>query len=91
MIPQINTAAEARAVVDYSKFPPQGLRGQGSAFPAIGHGLTTPEYMLSANQTLLTMVQIETRAGLENVEEICAVDGVGPSSCAVLLLLADTS
>lgn len=86
MIPQINNAAEAEQVVRYSKFPPQGLRGQGSAFPAIAHGLTTPEYMLSANQTLLTMVQIETRAGVENVEEICAVDGVGAYSLLCRLL-----
>jgi citrate lyase beta subunit len=84
MVPQINTAEEARQIVQYSKFPPQGLRGQGSAFPAIAHGLTTPEYMLSANQTILTMIQIETVAGVENVEEIAAVPGVGellPCSC----------
>lgn len=77
MVPQVNTAEEAAQVVQYSKFPPQGLRGQGSAFPAIGHGLTTPEYMLSANQTLVTMLQIETVAGVENVEAICATPGVG--------------
>lgn len=87
----INTAAEAQAVVSASKFPPQGLRGQGSFFPAIGHGLTTPEYMASANQTLLTMVQIETRDGVANVEEIAAVDGVdllfiGPNDLAQSLL-----
>lgn len=82
MIPQINTAEEAAQVVRYSKFPPQGLRGQGSAFPAIAHGLTIPEYMKTANQTLLTCVQIETVAGLENVEAICQVPGVGePPYC----------
>ncbi|KAL2829542.1 Pyruvate/Phosphoenolpyruvate kinase-like domain-containing protein [Aspergillus cavernicola] len=91
MVPQINTAEEARQIVASSKFPPQGVRGQGSAFPAIGHGLTTPEYMLSANQTIITMIQIETRAGVENVEEICAVDGVdlvfiGPNDLAQSLL-----
>lgn len=73
----INTAEEAAAVVTYSKFPPLGLRGQGSAFPAIGHGLTTPEYMKSANQTLLTILQIESRQGVENVDAIAAVPGVG--------------
>ncbi|KAI9152344.1 2-keto-3-deoxy-L-rhamnonate aldolase [Paramyrothecium foliicola] len=91
MVPQINNAEEARQIVQSSKFPPQGVRGQGSAFPAIGHGLTTPEYMKSANETILTMIQIETRAGVENVEEICAVDGVdmvfiGPNDLAQSLL-----
>jgi 4-hydroxy-2-oxoheptanedioate aldolase len=79
MVPQVNTAEEAQQVVTYSKFPPQGLRGQGSAFPAIAHGLTTPEYMKSANETLITMIQIETAAGVENVDAICAVPGVGKS------------
>ncbi|KAH7363167.1 Pyruvate/Phosphoenolpyruvate kinase-like domain-containing protein [Plectosphaerella cucumerina] len=87
MVPQINNAEEVRQVVASSKFPPQGVRGQGSAFPAIAHGLTTPEYMKSADQTILTMIQIETRAGVENVDEICAVDGVdmvfiGPNDLA---------
>lgn len=91
MVPQINNSEEARQIVQSSKFPPQGVRGQGSAFPAIGHGLTTPEYMISANETILTMIQIETRAGVENVDAIAAVPGVdmvfiGPNDLAQSLL-----
>ncbi|KAF2123075.1 Pyruvate/Phosphoenolpyruvate kinase-like domain-containing protein [Lophiotrema nucula] len=91
MVPQINNAKEAQQIVDSSKFPPQGVRGQGSAFPAIGHGLTTPEYMKTANQTIITMIQIETKAGVENVEAIAAVPGVdclfiGPNDLAQSLL-----
>jgi len=77
IVPQINTAEEARAVVSYSKFPPQGVRGQGSAFPSIAHGLTTSAYLETANETLITCVQIESRKGIENVDAICAVEGVG--------------
>lgn len=91
MVPQINNAEEAAQVVASSKFPPQGVRGQGSAFPAIGHGLTTPEYMKTANETIITMIQIETKAGVENVDAICAVPGVdvvfiGPNDLAQSLL-----
>jgi 4-hydroxy-2-oxoheptanedioate aldolase len=91
MVPQVNTAEEAAAIVASSKFPPQGVRGQGSAFPAISHGLTTPEYMKSANETIITMIQIETRAGVENVDAIAAVPGVdvvfiGPNDLAQALL-----
>ncbi|KAK6906698.1 hypothetical protein I203_100685 [Kwoniella mangroviensis CBS 8507] len=91
MVPMINTAEEAQAVVTYSKFPPQGLRGQGSAFPAIGHCLTTPEYMRSANQTILTILQIESKQGVENEDAIAAVPGVdylfvGPNDLARSLL-----
>lgn len=91
MVPQVNNVEEAEQVVQSSKFPPQGGRGQGSAFPAIGHGLTTPEYMKTANETIITMIQIETRAGVENVEAIAAVPGVdmlfiGPNDLAQSLL-----
>jgi 4-hydroxy-2-oxoheptanedioate aldolase len=91
MVPQINNAEEAQQIVASSKFPPQGVRGQGSAFPSIGHGITTPEYMRSANETIVTMIQIETRDGVENVDAICAVPGVdlvfiGPNDLAQSLL-----
>ncbi|KAK3186200.1 hypothetical protein K4F52_004964 [Lecanicillium sp. MT-2017a] len=87
MVPQINNAAEAEQIVQSSKFPPQGVRGQGSAFPGLGHGLTIPEYMKTANETIITMIQIETKEGVENVDAICAVPGVdlvfiGPNDLA---------
>lgn len=87
----VNTAEDARNIVTYSKFPPQGLRGQGSAFPAYAHGLTIPEYMLSGNETLLTCVQIETKQGVENVDEIASVPGIdvlfiGPNDLAMSVL-----
>lgn len=79
VVPQINTAEEAAAIVSHAKFPPQGLRGQGSAFPAIAHGIDTQTYMKTTNETLITCVQIESKAGVENVDAIAAVPGVGKS------------
>lgn len=76
----INTAADARSVVSFAKFPPIGVRGQGSPFACFELGLVTPaEYVATANESLITMVQIESADGLSNVEEICQVDGVGRS------------
>lgn len=77
VIPNITSAEEAMAVVTNSKFPPQGLRGQGSAFPAIAHGVDIPTYLNTANETLITCLQIESKSGVENVDAICAVPGVG--------------
>ncbi|PYH80938.1 Phosphoenolpyruvate/pyruvate domain-containing protein [Aspergillus uvarum CBS 121591] len=91
VVPMINTADEARAVVAHAKFPPQGLRGQGSAFPAVAHGIDLPTYIKTANDTLITCVQIETKMGVENVDAICAVPGVdmifiGPNDLALSVL-----
>ncbi|CAH0027967.1 unnamed protein product [Clonostachys rhizophaga] len=91
VVPMINTPEEARAVVADAKFPPQGFRGQGSAFPAIALGIDTPEYITSANETLITCIQIESRQGVENVDAISAVEGVdmlfiGPNDLALSLV-----
>ncbi|KAL4739552.1 2,4-dihydroxyhept-2-ene-1,7-dioic acid aldolase [Aspergillus similis] len=91
VIPQINTAEEAKAVVAHAKFPPQGSRGQGSVFPALTHGVDLPTYLKTANGTLITCLQIETKAGVENVDAICAVPGVdmvfiGPNDLALSVL-----
>ncbi|KAK5992151.1 2-keto-3-deoxy-L-rhamnonate aldolase [Cladobotryum mycophilum] len=91
VVPQISAAEEARAVVSHSKFPPQGLRGQGSAFPAIAHGIDLPTYLKTANETLITCLQIESKAGVENVDAICAIPGVdmifiGPNDLALSIL-----
>ena len=77
IVPQINTAKEAEAVVAAAKFPPLGRRGQGSPFSALAHGVDLPTYIKVANETLLTCVQIETKEGVENVDAICAVPGIG--------------
>ena len=79
MVPMVNTKEDAEFVVKACKFPPIGLRGQGSPFSAWASSLSTPDYVQSANDSLLTMVQIETIEGAKNVEEIVTVDGVGES------------
>lgn len=88
VVPQINTADDARAIVAYSKFPPQGLRGQGSAFSGIAHGVEISSYVKTANETLITCVQIETKAGVENVDDICAVPGVGEYLTSPIVIIA---
>ncbi|KAF7595964.1 hypothetical protein BBP40_004110 [Aspergillus hancockii] len=91
VVPQISAAEEARTVVSHAKFPPQGLRGQGSAFPAIAHGIDNTTYLKTANETLITCLQIESKAGVDNVDAICAVPGVdmvfiGPNDLALSIL-----
>jgi 4-hydroxy-2-oxoheptanedioate aldolase len=73
----VNTADDARKVVAASKFPPQGVRGQGSAFPSIAYGTDLTTYLNTANENTIICVQIETKAGVDNVDAICQVPGVG--------------
>ena len=79
MVPMINTAQEAQFVVNAAKFPPLGIRGQGSPFCHWTSDLSLPEYVQSANKNLLTLCQIETQQAVDNVADIVGVDGVGKS------------
>lgn len=69
---------EAKKVVAAAKFPPQGQRGLGSPFSMERFNPipTMTEYLQHANESLLTMVQIETQEALDAVEDIAAVPGI---------------
>ncbi|WP_458210433.1 HpcH/HpaI aldolase family protein [Haladaptatus sp. NG-SE-30] len=75
MVPMIETAEEARTLIDATQYPPQGSRGIAGG-RAASYGLNFEEYVKNANDSILTIVQIETKRGLENVEDIASVDGV---------------
>ncbi len=76
MIPSVETAAEARAAVEACLYPPAGRRGY--AVPVVrasSYGLE-PDYIREANQNILTICQIESATGVDNIEAICAVEGL---------------
>lgn len=77
MVPLVNTAAEAQAVVDACRYPPNGFRGAGfGAARAGGYGLDAADYRANIDDNLLIICQIETKQAVENIEEIAAVDGI---------------
>ncbi|KAK6903653.1 hypothetical protein I203_107158 [Kwoniella mangroviensis CBS 8507] len=76
IVPRTGTAAMAKELVKYSKFRPLGERPLTST-PQMQYQLPHPEYAkIAQNNTTLTMPMIETVEGLENCEEIAAVEGV---------------
>ncbi|MFS0852747.1 HpcH/HpaI aldolase family protein [Microbacterium sp. 179-I 3D4 NHS] len=84
IVPMVSSAEEARAAVAATRYPPEGVRGVGSALARSARWNRVEGYLQdSARHTSLT-VQIETAAGVEAAAEIAAVDGVdavfvGPS------------
>lgn len=88
MTPMVSSAAEARQVVDSVKYPPMGRRGLAGV--RINDFETSPDYVEAANQATVVMVQIETRRGIEQADEIVATEGIdavflGPSDLSVAL------
>lgn len=76
LVPMVDSAEQAREVVSATRYPPHGIRGVASATArATAYG-DDPAYLKEASNRLTLIVQIESRAALENIDEICGVDGV---------------
>jgi 4-hydroxy-2-oxoheptanedioate aldolase len=75
MVPQINNAEEARAVVAACRYPPHGIRGAAGGTRAAGYGFDMGYYDRAADD-LIIIVQIENPEGVENAAAIAAVEGV---------------
>jgi 4-hydroxy-2-oxoheptanedioate aldolase len=72
----IQSAQEAAAAVAAVRYPPQGIRGVGSALARASRWNRIPNYLERANDQMCVLVQIETPDGIAALDEILAVDGV---------------
>ena len=75
IVPQVNSAADARRAVRCSKYPPQGGRSAGMA-RAHGYGARAREYFERANAGIALIVQAEHVEAVRNIEAILEVEGV---------------
>jgi 2-keto-3-deoxy-L-rhamnonate aldolase RhmA len=93
LVPLVSTEAQARQVVSFAKYPPEGVRGAAAA-AASRYGMELASYLRTANAETIVGVQIETKEGVNNVEEIAKVSGVdllfvGPQDLTLSLGLLD--
>lgn len=76
LIPMIQNAEQAREAVRATRYPPQGIRGVGSALARASRWNRIPDYLQRANEEICVLVQIETREALANLPQILQVEGV---------------
>jgi 2-keto-3-deoxy-L-rhamnonate aldolase RhmA len=93
LVPLVSTEAQAKAVVAFAKYPPDGVRGAAAAASS-RYGMELSLYLRSANAETLVGVQIETKEALDHLEEIAGVNGVdllfvGPQDLTLSLGLLD--
>ncbi|ALG30463.1 MULTISPECIES: HpcH/HpaI aldolase family protein [Glutamicibacter] len=86
IVPLVDNAQDAADAVKYAKYPPHGIRSYGPMRSALRVGPVPAE----SDATTMVFAMIETPGGLENVEEIAAVQGldglyVGPSDLALAI------
>ncbi|WP_424009195.1 HpcH/HpaI aldolase family protein [Haloferax denitrificans] len=75
LVPMVETAEQAAAVVDASRYPPAGTRGLGLG-RATGYGRALGEHVESAEATVVRYVQLESERAVANAEAIAAVEGI---------------
>jgi 4-hydroxy-2-oxoheptanedioate aldolase len=84
MCPMVNNPADAKAFVGAVRYPPMGVRSNGAFRTKEG----PRDYFRSANETIVTLAQIETREAMENLDAIVATPGldalfVGPTDLSI--------
>jgi 4-hydroxy-2-oxoheptanedioate aldolase len=84
IVPMIDTAEQAAAVVRAVRYPPDGCRGLGTSMARAARWNTVPGYAQQANDEMCIIVQAETVTAIENLEAIARTNGIdgvfiGPS------------
>jgi 4-hydroxy-2-oxoheptanedioate aldolase len=87
IVPMIDDPGEASAAVAATRYPPNGIRGVGSALSRASRWNRISDYLVTADAAVSLTVQVETLAGLERLGDIADVDGVdavfiGPADLA---------
>ncbi|MCI9122236.1 MAG: aldolase [Oscillibacter sp.] len=76
LIPQIETAEQARAAVSAAKFSPAGTRGTCRFVRSAGYGAIPGEDYFSRAQETVVIIQAEGKKAVENLDEILEVPGI---------------
>lgn len=87
LVPMVESAEQARALVDAVTYPPHGVRGVGSALARASDFAGIADYLTTAREEICLLAQVENRAGLAALDDILTVEGidgvfVGPSDLA---------
>lgn len=76
LVPMVESAQQARELVRAMHYPPQGIRGVGSALARASRWNSIAGYLDQADTQMCLLVQIENLEGLANLEAIAQVEGV---------------
>ncbi len=76
LVPMVESAAQAGALVRAMRYPPTGIRGVGSGLARSSRWSAYPRYLHEANDQVSLLVQVETAGALRELDAIAAVEGV---------------
>ena len=77
MVPHVQNAAEAKAIVEACLYAPKGHRSAFGSGPALGYAaLPQAEVCKRLNEETLLIAMIETPEGVENADAMAVIDGI---------------
>lgn len=76
LVPMVDTPEQAAQVVAAAKYPPDGVRGMGSALARSSRWQAYPNYVKEANAQICVLLQAETAQAMRNLDAIAATPGV---------------
>lgn len=76
LVPMVDTPEQAAQVVAAAKYPPDGVRGMGSALARSSRWQAYPNYVKEANAQVCVLLQAETAQAMRNLDAIAATPGV---------------
>ena len=75
IVPNVSTVAEARRIIEWSKYPSLGRRSYGIA-RAQGYGFDFEAYTSAWNRRSTIIIQIESIAGVDAIDELLAIEQI---------------
>lgn len=87
LIPMVETPQQARDLVAAVRYPPLGVRGVGIALERSARWTNIPDYFAQVAEQTCLIIQIESLLGIQNLDEILAIEGLdavflGPTDLA---------
>lgn len=76
LVPMVDTAGQAADLVRAMRYPPDGIRGMGSALARASRWQAYPRYLHEANAQTSLLVQAETVEAMRNLDAIAGTPGV---------------
>ncbi|WP_299371642.1 HpcH/HpaI aldolase/citrate lyase family protein [uncultured Tateyamaria sp.] len=76
LVPMVETAEQARQLVHDVRYPPTGGRGVGYSGARCSRFGAITDYGQTADDQICLLIQVENRAGISNLDDILAVDGI---------------
>ena len=76
LVPMVETAEQAQQLVHDVRYPPTGGRGVGYSGARCSRFGAITDYGPTADEQVCLLIQVENRAGIANLDDILAVDGI---------------